>query len=301
MHQLYFILRASAKSCVYVLLILALIQPFGIDQIKEGRILFILSETAIAFLSVVLSTGIATALTYKRFSTPRTIQQFVLHRAILYVVNVPILATLLLIYNGWFHMQDPWAYLFANGHLNYHGIMELSMYVFFISVILAIFDVFSFRNQKLQNELEEVKAINALLEKRQEKIQEEDKTKESAEHEELVPAMVKIVGQGIGSELEVIPSNIIYVESMANYTSICYIAGNETKTVTLRTTLKQIRETLNDVDCIVQCHRAFLVNINFVISLQSNNSSYLLQMFGMDKQIPVSRANTETIKQKLKV
>lgn len=88
---------------------------------------------------------------------------------------------------------------------------------------------------------------------------------------------------------------------MSNYADFCYIANNETKHTTLRITLKQIRATLEDVDSIVQCHRAFLVNLNFVVSLSTRSQGYQLQLFGIEKQIPVSRANTEVIKGRLVV
>ena len=86
---------------------------------------------------------------------------------------------------------------------------------------------------------------------------------------------------------------------MSNYADICYIADNETKHKTLRITLKQIRASLENVDTIVQCHRAFLVNLDFVVALSTRPQGYQLQLFGIEKQIPVSRANTEAIKSKL--
>ena len=95
------------------------------------------------------------------------------------------------------------------------------------------------------------------------------------------------------------PRDILYVESMANYADIYYISDNEPKHLTLRITLKQIKETLSEFAYIVQCHRAFLVNINFVVSMTARNPGYQLQLFGVEKQLPVSRANNEVIKQAL--
>ena len=63
--------------------------------------------------------------------------------------------------------------------------------------------------------------------------------------------------------------------------------------------LKQIKETLSEFGYIVQCHRAFLVNINFVVSMTARNPGYQLQLFGVEKQLPVSRANNDVIKSAL--
>ena len=138
-----------------------------------------------------------------------------------------------------------------------------------------------------------MKAINALLEKRQEELFQE---KEESEEVGEKPVTVVLEGQGQGARLEVDPSNILYVESMANYAEIYYISENDTRHITLRITLKQIKEILSDFGYIVQCHRAFLVNINFVVSMTARSPGYQLQLFGVEKQLPVSRANNDVIK-----
>jgi len=197
-----------------------------------------------------------------------------------------------------------------DGHFTLYHLSVMSLYVFFISIFLLIIDFFAFHNNKLQQQLEEVRAINTLLEERQEHLQQESETSNLSTPAPLPTSPgrgdcresegVTITGQGVDATLEVNPLNIIYIESMANYADICYIADNETKHTTLRITLKQIRDSLSSVDCIVQSHRAFLVNINFVLSVTTHNSSYQMQMFGMEKTIPVSRANVEEIKKRLK-
>ena len=103
-------------------------------------------------------------------------------------------------------------------------------------------------------------------------------------------------GQGQGARLEVDPSNILYVESMANYADIYYISENETRHITLLITLKQIKEILSDFEYIVQCHRSFLVNVNFIESMTALGSVYQLQLFRVEKQLPVSRTNSDVIK-----
>ena len=140
-----------------------------------------------------------------------------------------------------------------------------------------------------------------LLEQRQQKLSDEENEKacDSSKDEENSQNLVTIEGQGLNASLTINPAKIIYVESMANYADICYIADNKTRHTTLRITLKQIRASLEGTASIVQCHRAFLVNINFVVAMSTRNQGYQLQLFGIEKQIPVSRANTETIKQQL--
>jgi len=302
MNNISNILRSTIKCSVFILLLLALIQPFGIETMKEGRIVFILAETALAFISVFIASYIASLM----YETQATTKSFIIGKVLGNIINIPLLGAMLLSFNSWWYAGGVSAYWFYDGHFTLYPLGIMCLYVAMISVFVVLFEYFDFRNDRLRQELEEIKSINALLEQRQEALQKEEEiaeqqqTDESAPSAPVLPATITIVGQGMGAVLEVEPKNIIYVESMANYASICYIADNETKIATLRITLKQIRETLEGADCIVQCHRAFLVNINFVISLTNRNSSYQLQMFGLEKLIPVSRANTEVIKDRLK-
>jgi len=301
MEKFWKIVVYSAKCSFWVLLALALIQPFGIENMKEGRTVFIIVETLLCFISIIISVGITTIITGKTKDECTTRMSFLKLIVISNLINIPLLGAFLITYNSLHDTGSMLTYWFWGGHFTLKPFCELSTYVAFLSFFMIIGEYLFFRNSTLQRELEEIKSINALLEKRQEKIEMEeesqtvcDEMQQKAEKERII-----ITGQGQDATLAVSPDNIIYVESMANYADICYIADNETKHTTLRITLKQIRETLDSVDCIVQCHRAFLVNINFVVAMTNRNPGYQLQLFGMEKQIPVSRANTEAIKNKL--
>lgn len=299
-------LKETLKISLFVLLFLALIQPFGIDELQERRIAFILGQTTI----VALTTYFVFILTINLFKIKEVallgFRKFLLSTLFGFSLETSLLGFLLITFNSWFNTGDPFLYWHNHdGSFTLRPWCIMSMYVGAIGLFVLLFQMFEYRNSRLKSELDEVKAINLLLEQRQEKIVEEeeclernvleDKEESGAEQEQ----MVRIEGQGIDATLVLAPRNIIYVESMSNYADICYIAENETKHKTLRITLKQIRTSLEKVDTIVQCHRAFLVNLDFVVALSTRPQGYQLQLFGIEKQIPVSRANTETIKRKL--
>lgn len=301
MEKFWQIVTYSAKCCVWVLLALALIQPFGIDNIKEGRIMFILIETLLCFVSIIISASIATIVSGEMKGECTTRSSFLRHIALANLINIPLLGAFLLSFNSLNDTGSISTYWFWGGHFTLHPLYEMSTYVAFLSFFMVIGQYLLFRNNTLQRELDEVKAINRMLEQRQERLEKEEVEPSTLYDEDKPENQITITGQGQDATITLCPQNLIYVESMANYADICYIANNETKHITLRITLKQIRETLEHVDCIVQCHRAFLVNINFVVAMTNRNPGYCLQLFGMDKEIPVSRSNTETIKRKLSV
>lgn len=101
-----------------------------------------------------------------------------------------------------------------------------------------------------------------------------------------------------GSEaFSVLPSEIIYIESVANYIIVAHFCHNEPRQTRLRGTLHNVEETLRQHDFIVHIHRAFLVNINYVTEVTGNSNGYRIRMLGMDNLLPVSRANIAMFKQ----
>ena len=98
-------------------------------------------------------------------------------------------------------------------------------------------------------------------------------------------------------DFTIIPSSIIYVESVGNYSNVYYIDNEHISSRTLRSTIKQLKEELRDYSFIVQCHRAFLVNLMYVESLEGTNNRFFINLFSLDKKIPLSRPNRAAIKE----
>ncbi len=289
------IIKGCAKSCLIVMLCLALFQPWGIDRL-EGmtRIVLIVSETLISFFDAMVVELIAIYVFRLRMST-LSVKRYVMESLVRAVMLVPLITLTLLAFQGYGWKGNALEYIVKDGTFMLQPFLAMGMCVASLAVVIFIFMYYSVKNDKLKEELENIRAINALLEERQRKLSESDGDEGVAEPE----LTCTIVGQGQGAVLELNPKDIIYVESMANYADVCYIKDGNTRHTTLRITLKQIRETLDTFDWVVQCHRAFLVNINFVVNLSSRSTGCQLHVFGIDKDIPVSRANTETIKNML--
>ena len=238
-------LKETLKISLFVLIFLALIQPFGIDELQEGRIFFILGQTAI----VALTTFFCCIFTKRLFKINNIallcFRKYLLSTLLGFALETTLLGFLLITFNSWFNTGDPFLYWHNyDGSLTLRPWCIMSMYISAIGLFVLLFQMFEYRTSRLKNELDEVKAINLLLEQRQEKIVEEEECSEQnlqqgweesgVEQEQ----MVKIEGQGVDATLVLPPRNIIYVESMSNYADICYIADNETKHKTLRITLK---------------------------------------------------------------
>lgn len=197
--------------------------------------------------------------------------------------------------------------------------------IFIVSLIIFAFQLLYIWTRNIHKELNEVKYINKMLREHQKATngwKEESKT-EKEENEK---------GEGVGEEVEkgidkddnehegkheeedcpvilhtdntapdfsIIPSSIIYVESVGNYSNVYYIDNEQISSRTLRSTIKQLKEELRDYSFIVQCHRAFLVNLMYVESLEGTNNRFFINLFSFDKKIPLSRSNRAAIKEAL--
>ena len=214
-----------------------------------------------------------------------------------YLINIPLLAAALVTFSAFFFFGDVSIAWIENGHFTLEHYRLFLYYVSSTSVFMYLGTYVRNRNWHLKYKYEEVSAINALLEKRQQELQ----MQEQGDGENVVApvSVCTIKGSTSQSVLEVNPQDILFVESMSNYADIWYIEGEQTCHKTMRITLKQINESLINERYLVQCHRAFIVNLNFVIAMSNRNTGYQLQLFGTDKQIPVSRTYTPQVKERL--
>lgn len=273
-------LRGSFNTAVGATLVLALVQPFGLDHMEKGRIIYILLMGVVIFLSGILSSF----LTEKIVSLVRKEVPTYIDLLVSFLLNIPILSFCLACLSCiWFHSQP-------SIHLFWIFIKWISA----LSLFLYIWRCLAVRNESLEREIGDLKALNVQLEK----MQETNMTKDG-EHEETPARKCVLKGQTNVPALEIDVNKIVYIESIANYADICYVDGDNMLHKTLRITLKTVRESIGEDNPLVQCHRAFIVNLNFVIAIEKAPGGCQVQLFGMEKRIPVSRSNVSAIREKL--
>lgn len=291
--------KDSFYIAVAAVVVLALFQLFNIDEV-EGRMLFILGEGLCVFICTLIVYVIESFFPLRRkLMNNQTPKLFILNMIVHYAIFTPLLSAVLCTFNMWYqHYPLTYAWLNEQGHFTLYYFFMMCFWVSTIGVFIMIWQYYRFRTSRLQEELVDVRAINALLEARQQQIA--DAAPETTAEEQRHPIIIQ--GNSQNAYLEVVPNDIIYIESMSNYADIAYIEDGNTLHATLRITLKQLREQLQQTECLVQCHRAFIVNLNFVRSLSVRSAgTYELDLFGSDKRIPVSRANADAMKQRLEM
>ena len=95
-------------------------------------------------------------------------------------------------------------------------------------------------------------------------------------------------------------SHLLFIEAVGNYVKVCHLRDGKVHTDMLRSTMKQMEETLQGFPMIVRCHRAFLVNLGQVEQIVSHSGSTQLQIKHCRESLPVSRSNMAQVKAAIK-
>ena len=297
------ILREAVLSGIFTYLVMGLIAPFNLDQLDNIRYIYFIYISLSSIIVGIISGLISTYVLKMPLDPSLPLNKVHRNAMVMQLVNAPFLAIVLTTINGSMfcnHTADIWWY---DGHIILEPYLHFLYYVIAIDIIFFIGTFIRNRNWHLHYQLDEVRAINALLEQKAEEndlgVIEKEKSKEEERQKFDEEGKQHFIGHSSNSELEVLPSQILYVEAMANYADIWYLDQDTPTHKLLRITLKEIKESLDSIPFMVQCHRAFIVNLNFVVTMTNRSNGYQLQMFGTEKQIPVSRTFTPLIKQKL--
>ncbi len=101
-------------------------------------------------------------------------------------------------------------------------------------------------------------------------------------------------------QVSVALDDLLYLESQDNYVAVTWVEGGARRASLIRSSLKRLEDIL-DEPLLVRCHRSFIVNLARVRGCRGNRHGLKLTLEGADRTVPVSRAWTGSILQKLDV
>ncbi len=88
-------------------------------------------------------------------------------------------------------------------------------------------------------------------------------------------------------KFSLIAKDLLILESTDNYVSVHFLSGGKPQRKLVRSTLKNLENTLKD-NSIVRCHRSFMVNIQNIEFVQKKGKKLTIKVKGFEKEIPVS-------------
>lgn len=248
----YHIVAIALGLTVYM--ILAVLQPFGINEGPASKYVYLLGFGVITYVGSVIPTAIMHRI-YKSevaegtFSNGKNITAF-------------LLSVLLIMIGNFLYFK------FLNPDSSSMPMLLAAVWQTLVIAVLLVGVYMTFDNARLRREIERIQQINARLSR--------NTTAVETQKFASLPS----------DKTTINPDTLLYIESDKNYCKITTANG----TTTLRSTLTTLETQLKPCGHVIRCHRAFLVNMQSVEGiLGSASSGYKLKIKSIAATVPVSR------------
>lgn len=271
--------RTAIITALLVLFVLGAFQPFGISSLD-------LFHKMIVWGMAVLGSFVGLIVVFYLF--PVLFRGFYTH----WTVGKNILNNILVVFmiglaNGVCHVI--YSYLRFGYLPPYWYTLFVSLFIatLMVSPVPIIVNYFMIQNQILKSNLQEAQDLNMRLAVR--------------EKTETIPDVAPsfILSGSTKESVEALPDELLYLEACGNYVKVFYQREGEIRQKMLRTTIKQMEDSLENFPFILRCHRAFLVNINRITTVKGNSQGYKLVFSGIADEVPVSRAYTKALREQV--
>jgi hypothetical protein len=169
------------------------------------------------------------------------------------------------------------------------GITSLSIntliYTFLITCSLGVFPViasiiFKYHRYKTLNESNAKIMDNALINYRNRS------TIKSTIHD---ISLIQLIAENKKDTLQIPNDDLLYLESLDNYTQIVYITQEGLEKQMLRGSLSSFEAQISSQE-IIRCHRSYIVNISNATEIEGNAQGYKISLRDCKKIVPVSRS-----------
>jgi len=173
------------------------------------------------------------------------------------------------------------------GHLNFTmaGLIVFQLYTLIIGSIPITFLVLIRQNRMLRLNRKSAEVLNDhfLL----------------TEPVNDLPGDVVLTAENGKTELNIQVSDLAFIESDGNYIQVYRRKDGVIAPVTIRSSILKAESELGGYNQMLRCHRAFIVNTDFIESVKGNAQGYRLGIKESGMEVYVSRQYTKLIKQVL--
>lgn len=293
-------IKEKSISAIIGTLFFAVFQPFGLSLFcTSERFMITCGLFFVAFASCMTCEGIVNYVLRMPMDTSKE-PSYTMKRGIVFqICNIIVLTTYLSLYFDRFASNDV-----VDNHLS----VEHCLGMLVASIGCCLFIGLYWRNvywkRHYAKQLEEAQMLNGVLMERSRLVEvskQESMTDTSSSKEE------RIMLEGSTKEcVSLLLSDFIFAESEGNYVSIHYMENPSTgseqteKQTMLRTSMKNVVAILCVNTEIIQCHRAYIVNLRHVQSVEGRSSGIGLKLRHCDTIVPVSKSYVNEVKERIK-
>ena len=270
-------------STAFMVLAIAIFKPFSLEVWEWQAYVHLLVLFVLGMFSCFLTEVILKYLVGMPRSYERGVSYIISRNLRFQFINTPLVSLLICLYRH-FVMNS----LAEGNKLSLSNYFETLLIIAFLSFAIGLYWRFKFRSKYLAAELEEIREMN-------------EKLNESTTcPPDSTPTDSMTLTGTTNDSVTLQISSLLYIEAVGNYVKICHLHDDHVQTDMLRTTSKQMEETLTAYPMIVRCHRAFLVNLGQVDQIVSHSGSTQLVMKHCHDAVPVSRSNMAQIRAAIK-
>ncbi len=117
--------------------------------------------------------------------------------------------------------------------------------------------------------------------------------------EMVAPEPIVLLSENGKERLSLQPDQLRYVESVGNYVEVHWANATQLQKTVMRSTLKDVADSLAAYPQFFRCHRAFLVNLRAISQTEGNARGYQLTLSGSHEKIPVSRSYLDAFDERM--
>lgn len=292
----HIMVKEKLISALIAALFFAVFRPFGLSEFDwQMRFLLIFGVFVMAFISCVINEYFVSYVLRMPLGANQK-PSYVIRRSVFFqVCNILLLSVFLALYLDLFACNER-----VNNHFSWQT-YKLSLLVCAgISFFIGLYWRNVYLRRYYARQLEEAQLLNGVLMERARNAEFiEAKHEPHATNEEVKSQEVLLEGTTKDS-VRLCISDFLFAESEGNYVCVHYLENDEAKQTMLRTSMKSVATILCTNPSVMQCHRAFLVNLLHVKSVEGRSSGIGLKLHHCSFVVPVSKGYVNDVKERIK-
>ena len=303
------VLKVRIVSVSFFVFSMAIFKPFGLGAWQWKACIHLVALWLLGFLVCLVSEAMVEYLFRMPHTNKRGVEYIIRRNLRFQVVNTLLVSLMVCLYRHFMLSSR-----IEGNRLSWANFLDTLGIVAFSSFAIGIYWRFKFRSRYLKSELEETRQFNEQLQKLHQMAEQRAKNVETSlaadaavvsdeAQQSSAPSQPadEITLSGSTSESVTLRiQNLLYVEAVGNYVKVFQWHDGRQQVDMLRTTSKQVEETLAAYPMIVRCHRAFIVNLCQVDEIISKGGAMQLVIKHCNDALPVSRSNMAGIKEAVK-
>lgn len=283
-------------SALLATMLILIFQPWGLSQLGWMRFVLI---AGMGVYNVILCLLNEYFLRYvlQMPHAPQRGYKYIIRRNIYFqLINIVLCTTTTAFYLDRFANNE-----IVDNHLCWKNTAIIFAVVAGTTFVVGLYWRNVFMKRHYLHELEDAQRLNGILQERN-RLMTEMASAESdkfTQHPES-PANRQINLEGTTKEsLKLKLADFLYAESEGNYVSIYFLQEGKLQKRVLRVSLKNITPILCAIPSIMQCHRAYIVNLNHLKKVEGRSGGINLTLSHTNLTIPVSKTYIQEVKDRI--